>query len=140
MTMWQSIQSAPDDVRDAASVTLMEPGRSRARLYHGPDRSLYGLWNGGDAGTPATLWCQLPDVPIEPVPDPQTTVTTCDHSVLGKPPNAQEGIRFAMCPACRDILIGEKNAWSPTRAGKLPPDGDLFETVLRTVMSYKPNA
>lgn len=61
---WQSIDTAPDHVKEAASVALMMPGRSRARFYHGPDQSLYALWNGGDAGSPATLWCQLPDLPI----------------------------------------------------------------------------
>jgi hypothetical protein len=60
---WQSIDTAPDHVQEAASVALMVPGHSRVRIYHGSDGSLYTLWNGGDAGSPATLWCQLPDVP-----------------------------------------------------------------------------
>lgn len=61
---WQPIDTAEDHVKDAASASLMERGRFRARLYSGPDLSLYALWNDGPPGTPATLWARLPDVPL----------------------------------------------------------------------------
>lgn len=70
---WQPIKTAEQHIKDTASVMLMEAGRSRVRIYHGPDWSLYALWNGGDEGSPASLWCRLPDFPQRPLPPPPET-------------------------------------------------------------------
>jgi hypothetical protein len=65
VSRWLPIDMAADHVRDAASTILMEPRRSRVRLYYGPEYSLYAFWFSGGVGTPPTFWCALPDLPLQ---------------------------------------------------------------------------